>query len=94
MVYKTTDDTALAAFLFLYDVKFLKGTIPTEHPKRRAFVFEDFEGLSKLVDSFYNRTEQVAPLTFQEARAAISKYLKQDLSTKIKIKKEVDHERK
>ena len=86
MKYKTTDDTALAAFLYLNDVNFLEGTVKTNHPKRRAFVFNDFEGLSDLVDSFYNRTEQVAPLDFQEARATISKFLKTDLSHKIKIK--------
>lgn len=86
MKYKTTDDTALAAFLYLNDVEFLQGTVKTDHPKRRAFVFHDFEGLSELVESFYNRTQQVAPLDFQEARAAISKFLKTDLSHKIKIK--------
>lgn len=86
MKYKTTDDTALAAFLYLNDVDFLQGTVKTDHPKRRAFVFHDFEGLSELVESFYNRTQQVAPLDFQEARAAISKFLKTDLSHKIKIK--------
>lgn len=86
MKYKTTDDTALAAFLYLHDVKFIHGTVKTDHPKRRAFVFHDFDGLSELVDSFYNRTEQVAPLDFQEARATISKFLKVDLSHKIKIK--------
>ncbi len=88
MKYKTTDDTALAAFLFLHDVQFVSGTVKTAHPRRRAFVFHDFEGLSELVDSFYNRTEHVAPLDFQEARAAISKFLKVDLSDKIKIKTE------
>lgn len=88
MRYKTTDDTALASFLYLHDVKFLHGTVPTDHPKRRAFVFEDFDGLAELVEAFYNRTEQVAPLDFQEARAAISKYLKTDISSKIKIKTE------
>lgn len=88
MKYKTTDDTALAAFLYLNDVDFLHGTISTSHPKRRAFVFTDFEGLSELVESFYNRTQEVAPLDFQEARAAISKFLKIDLSHKIKIKME------
>ncbi len=88
-MYKTTDDTALAAFLFLHDVEFKQGTIPTSHPKRRAFVFRDFDGLDKLVQSFYNRSEYVAPLDFQEARAAISKYLRVDLSDKIKIKTEV-----
>ena len=91
-MYKTTDDTALAAFLYLHDVQFERGTVPTPHPKRRAFVFKDFDGLAKLVESFYNRSEQVAPLDFQEARAAISKYLRVDLSDKIKIKTEVSHE--
>lgn len=88
MRYKTTDDTALAAYLHLKGVKLLHGTIETSNKKRRAFIFEDFDGLLKLVDSFYNRTEQVAPLDFQEARAAITKYLKVDLSSKIKIKTE------
>lgn len=88
MKYKTTDDTALAAFLYLNDVQFLNGTINTSHPKRRAFVFHDFKGLSDLVDSFYNRSQEVAPLDFQEARAAISKFLKIDLSHKVKIKME------
>ena len=46
----------------------------------------------KNVESFYNRSEQVAPLDFQEARAAISKYLRVDLSDKIKIKTEVSNE--
>lgn len=86
MRYKTTDDTALAAFLYLQGVHFLHGTIRTDHPKRRAFVFKDTPELSKMISSFYNREEQVAPLDFQEARAAISKYLKVDLSAKIKIK--------
>lgn len=87
-MYKTTDDTALAAFLYLKGVHFLHGTIQTNHRKRRAFVFKDSSELSNLVSSFYNREEQVAPLDFQEARAAISKYLKVDLSSKIKIKTE------
>ena len=85
-MYKTTDDTALAAFLYLKGVHFLHGTVKTDHPKRRAFVFKDTPDLSNHISSFYNRSEQVAPLDFQEARAAVSKYLKTDLSQKIKIK--------
>ena len=91
-MYRTTDDTALAAYLLLHDIKFLHGTIATSHPKRRAFVFHDNEQLDKLVEAFYNRTKQVAPLDYQEARATVSRYLKTDISHKIKIKTEVPHE--
>lgn len=80
----TTDDTALAAYLYLMGVDFLKGTVKTEIKNRRAFVFKKQDGIYKMIEDFYQRETKVAPLDFQEARSQITKWLKTDINIKIK----------
>lgn len=84
----TTDDTALAAYLHLKGVRFIHGTIRTEEKKRRAFVFDEEDGIYKMIDEFYSRSAMVTPLDFQEARSQITKWLKNDITNSIKIKKD------
>lgn len=84
----TTDDTALAAYLNLLGVEFIHGTIQTEVKHRRAFVFKSEEGIYKKIDEFYSRETKVTPLDFQESRSQVTKWLKNDITNAIKIKKE------
>lgn len=84
----TTDDTALAAYLHLMGVDFVHGTIQTEVKHRRAFVFKEQDGVYKKIQEFYSREATVTPLDFQEARSQISKWLKNDITNSIKIKKD------
>ena len=84
----TTDDTALAAYLHLNGVNFIHGTIQTEVKHRRAFVFREQDGIYKMIQEFYDREAMVTPLDFQEARSQITKWLKNDITNSIKIKKD------
>lgn len=84
----TTDDTALAAYLHLKGVYFIHGTIQTEVKKRRAFVFKEQDGIYKMIKDFYSREATVSPLDFQESRSQITKWLKNDITNTIKIKKD------
>lgn len=88
----TTDDTALAAYLNLIGVEFIPGTIQTEVKHRRAFVFKEEDGVYKKIEEFYSRKAIVTPLDFQESRSQITKWLKNDITNTIKIKKDSQNE--
>lgn len=89
MKFLSTDDTALATYLYLNNVDFIKGTVRTEVKKRRAFIFKEQAGIYKMIDDFYNNRVVVKPLDYQQARSQISKWLKTDITNiKIKTKKE------
>lgn len=76
-----TDDTGLAAYLYLRGVHILEGTVANpENRRRRFFVFETHEVISRLKEEFYARSPVLmSPLEYTEARTFISRYLKQDL---------------
>jgi hypothetical protein len=72
-----TDDTALAAYLYLCGMEFVEGTLltsPTE--RRKKYVIFDTKNRPKLEEDFYCRRTAVAPLDYHDARVKVSRFLK------------------
>lgn len=79
--YFTTDDTALATYLYMKGVTIMEGTTTNPaHRKRRMFIFINEPKVKSLQHKFYGRTATVIPLDYQEARAHISRFLKLDVA--------------
>jgi hypothetical protein len=55
-------------------------------------VFKSEDGIWKKIEEFYSRETQVAPLDFQESRSQVTKWLKNDITNAIKIKKEKNND--
>lgn len=77
--YFITEDSALAAYLYILGYKFKEGTIWTEDRFRKKYVILDDSARPRHEEDFYLRTTSVAPLDFQDARIAVSKYLRREI---------------
>lgn len=79
MKYFVTDDTALAAYLYLCGFRFIEGTIWTGRHSRKKYIIEDKAGREKMEEDFYLRRTHVAPMDYHDARIAVSKFLKREV---------------
>lgn len=79
MEYFITDDTALAAYLYLCGMRFLEGTVQSPVSRRKKFVLVDEPRRTELEEQFYSRTTAVSPLDYHDARIAVSRFLKRDI---------------
>lgn len=76
MEYFVTDDTALAAYLYLCGLEFMPCTIWDEGSRRKKYIVYDKPERQKMEEDFYLRRTHVAPMDYHDARVAVSKYLK------------------
>lgn len=75
--YFVTDDTALAAYLYMKGMKFVEATLTNrDNPRRKKFVIYDLPARKQLEDEFYMRTSVIVPLDYHDARVAVSRFLK------------------
>lgn len=75
--YFVTDDTALATYLYLCGMEFVKATLVNRNnPRRKKFIIFDTPERPQMEDEFYKRTTKVTPLDYHEARVEISRLLK------------------
>lgn len=77
--YFITDDTALAAYLYLCGLEFVDGTIWGADRWRKKYVIYDTSDRAKLEEDFYLRKTSVAPLDYHDARIAVSRLLKREV---------------
>lgn len=78
MKYFVTDDTALAAYLFLCGLRFVEATLWTNGHNRKKYIIEDKPERLKMEEDFYLRRTHVAPMDYHDARVAVSKFLKRE----------------
>lgn len=74
--YFFTDDTALAAYLYLCGLKFVEATIWGRGHNRKQYIILDSPDRLKMEEDFYLRKTHVAPMDYHDARVAVSKFLK------------------
>lgn len=75
--YYVTDDTALAAYLYLNGLVFIKATIVNkQEPLRKKYVMYDSPEREQLVDEFYKRETHVVPLDYYDARVKVMRFLR------------------
>lgn len=77
--YFITDDTALAAYLYLCGMRFMEGTIHNPASKRKKFIVYDEARRPELEEQFYSRITAVSPLDYHDARIAVSRFLRRQL---------------
>ena len=75
--YFVTDDTALAAYLYLNGLRFIEATLVNrENPRRKKYVMHDHPMREAFVEEFYARTTHVIPLEYYDARVKVMRFLK------------------
>lgn len=77
--YYITDDTALAAYLYLCGLRFIEATIWTNGHNRKQYIIEDTPKRPGMEEDFYLRRTHVAPMDYHDARVAVSKFLKREI---------------
>jgi len=79
--YFVTDDTALAAYLYLCGMRFVEATIYTgDDHRRKKYVIYDSQERPKYEEEFYLRLTTVAPLDYHDARIRVSRFLKKTVA--------------
>ncbi len=78
-LYFITDDTALAAYLFLCGMKFVEATIWSVDSNRKRYIVIDSPERIKMEEDFYLRRTHVAPMDYHDARVAVSRFLKRQI---------------
>lgn len=78
--YFVTDDTALAAYLFLCGFKFVEATIWDTGSHRKKYIIHDTASRTRHEEDFYLRRTTVAPMDYHDARVTVSRYLKRQIS--------------
>lgn len=74
--YFLTDDTALAAYLYLCGLKFVEATIWSADNHRKKYIIYDVPNRIGMEEDFYLRRTTVAPMDYHDARVTVSRYLK------------------
>lgn len=74
--YFLTDDTALAAYLYLCGLKFVEATIWGLDSNRKKYIIYDTPARITMEEDFYLRRTTVAPMDYHDARVTVSRYLK------------------
>lgn len=77
--YFVTDDTALAAYLFLCGMKFIEATIWGETMNRKKYIIFDTPKRPEYEEDFYLRRTAVAPMDYHDARVSVSRFLKREI---------------
>lgn len=77
--YFVTDDTALAAYLYLCGLKFVEATISSEGSRRRKYLIYDTAERPTMEEDFYLRRTSVSPLDYHDARVYVSRFLKRQI---------------
>lgn len=77
--YFITDDTALAAYLYLCGMKFIEATIWAETSSRKQYIVLDAPERAKHEEDFYLRKTVLSPLDYHDARITVSRYLKRQI---------------
>lgn len=79
--YFITDDTALAAYLYLCGCEFIEGTIPNRRNyRRKKYVIINSPDITRLEEEFYLRKVAVMPLDYHDARVRVSRFLKKEIT--------------
>lgn len=78
--YFITDDTALAAYLYLCGMKFVEATIWGEGSSRKKYIIYETDERPSMEEDFYLRRTTVAPMDYHDARVTVSRYLKREIS--------------
>lgn len=79
MKYFITDDTALAAYLYLCGLKFVEATIWGEDNNRKKYIIFDAPDRPRMEEDFYLRRTTVAPMDYHDARVTVSRFLKRQI---------------
>jgi hypothetical protein len=77
--YFVTDDTALAAYLYLCGLKFVEATIWSDDRFRKKYVILDDPKRVTMEEDFYLRRTTVAPMDYHDARVRVSRFLKREI---------------
>ena len=77
--YFITDDTALAAYLYLCGMKFVEATIWVTENNRKKYIIIDSDDRVQMEEDFYLRRTTVAPMDYHDARVTVSRYLKRQI---------------
>ena len=77
--YFITDDTALAAYLYLCGLKFVEATIWVENSHRKKYIIFESPERPRMEEDFYLRKTTVAPMDYHDARVTVSRYLKRQI---------------
>lgn len=77
--YFVTDDTALAAYLYLCGMDFVESTIWSATTNRKKYIIFDSPERPKMEEDFYLRRTHVAPMDYHDARVTVSRYLKRQV---------------
>lgn len=77
--YFLTDDTALAAYLYLCGMKFVEATVWESGSSRKKYIVFDTDERVKMEEDFYLRRTVVAPMDYHDARVNVSRYLKRQI---------------
>lgn len=77
--YFFTDDTALAAYLYLCGLRFVEATIWSHDRYRKKYIIFDSPERPGMEEDFYLRKTTVAPMDYHDARVAVSRYLKREI---------------
>ena len=77
--YFITDDTALAAYLYLCGLEFIEATIWTGSHSRKKYIIHDTPERMSMEEDFYLRRTHVAPMDYHDARIAVSRFLKRQV---------------
>lgn len=78
--YFITDDTALAAYLYLCGLVFVEATIWVADSNRKKYIIHDIPSRQTMEEDFYLRRTSVAPMDYHDARITVSKFLKRQIS--------------
>lgn len=76
MKYYVTDDTALAAYLFLNGMEFVEATIWVDGTSRKKYIIHETPKRAKMEEDFYLRRTAVAPMDYHDARISVSRFLR------------------
>ena len=77
--YFVTDDTALAAYLYLCGMDFIEATIWSGSHGRKKYIIYDTPNREKMEEDFYLRRTHVAPMDYHDARVTVSRFLKREI---------------
>ncbi len=77
--YFITDDTALAAYLYLCGLKFVEATIWATDNNRKKYIIIDSPDRVGMEEDFYLRRTTVAPMDYHDARVSVSRFLRRQI---------------
>lgn len=77
--YFVTDDTALAAYLYLCGLDFVEATLWNNETGRKKYIIHESEDRPLMEEDFYLRRTHVAPMDYHDARVTVSRFLKRQI---------------